>query len=87
MLGDWVLLLLGALVILLLLVGASAKPFRFLGRLGVKFIIAALVLFLFNSLTTVTGLFIPINLMTASVIALLGVPGMALLVAVQHFIL
>ncbi|GAF23859.1 MULTISPECIES: pro-sigmaK processing inhibitor BofA family protein [Shouchella] len=85
--GDWILLLLGALVILLLLVGASVKPFRFIGRLGVKFIIAALFLFLFNSLTTMTGLFVPINLTTTAVVALLGLPGMALLVAVQQLIL
>lgn len=87
-LEPWLLLtLLGAVVVILLLVGASVKPLRLIGQVGVRLIVGALLLFLLNSFTVMTGLFVPINGVTASVVAFLGLPGMLLLIAVQHFIL
>ncbi|GAF15334.1 inhibitor of pro-sigmaK processing BofA [Bacillus sp. JCM 19046] len=85
---PWLIVLLFlSVVVLLLLVGASAKPFRLAGQLGVRLVIGALLLFLLNSFTTMTSLFIPINIVTTSVVAVLGLPGMALLLAIQEFIL
>lgn len=87
-LEPWLILLIFlSVIVLLLLVGASAKPFRLVGQLGVRLVVGALLLFLLNSFTTITSLFIPINLATTSIVAVLGLPGMALLLAIQEFIL
>lgn len=78
---------LGAAVVLLLTVGAPMKPIRFLGNLSVRLVIGLLLLFLVNATGGWTGLHIPINPITASVTGILGIPGLALLVAVKQFLL
>ncbi len=85
---SWLILsILGGIVVLLLIIGAPVKPLRVAGQIGVRLIIATLLLFLLNSFATATGLFIPIDAITATTVALLGLPGMLLLVAVQQIIL
>lgn len=85
---SWLILsILGGIVVLLLIIGAPVKPLRVAGQIGVRLIIATLLLFLLNSFATATGLIIPINAITATTVALLGLPGMLLLVAVQQLIL
>ena len=79
--------LLGGLVLILLIVGAPIKPFRFIGNIAVKLIIGALMLFFVNVFGSFIGLHIPINGVTTVVSGLLGVPGVVLLIMVKQFLL
>ncbi|WP_100408270.1 pro-sigmaK processing inhibitor BofA family protein [Bacillus solitudinis] len=78
---------LGALILVLLIVGAPLKPLRFLGNLAVKFVVGALLLFFVNAFGTFFNFYIPINGVTAAVSGILGIPGLALLILVKQFIL
>lgn len=74
------------LIVLLLLFGATFKPFRFVGKLAVKFIIGGILLFFLNTIGTNFGLHIPINASTTVVAGILGIPGIAALVVIKMFI-
>ena len=76
-----------ALIVLLLLVGAPAKPMRFFAQSTVKLGIGVLLLFFFNVFGGAIGLHIPINLFTVFISGFLGVFGMASLAAIQLFII
>ena len=76
-----------ALIVLLLLVGAPAKPMRFIAQSTVKLGIGVLLLFFFNVFGGAIGLHIPINLFTVFISGFLGVFGMASLAAIQLFII
>jgi inhibitor of the pro-sigma K processing machinery len=79
--------MIGILVVLLLLMGAPMKPFRFVGQSIIKILIGSLLLFFLNALGTGANIHVPINIITASVTGFLGVPGLLVLVAIQKFIL
>lgn len=75
------------LIVLLLFLGASFKPIRFVGSLLVKFVIGGMLLFFLNAFGGSIGLHVPINLTTAGIAGFLGFPGLVALAAVQHWIL
>lgn len=79
--------ILGGLVILLLFSGAPFKPLRFVGQAAIKLVIGALFLFFLNAVGNRFGIHVPINLVTSFVSGFLGIPGLAALVAIQHWIL
>ncbi|MDE5416318.1 pro-sigmaK processing inhibitor BofA family protein [Alkalihalobacterium chitinilyticum] len=79
--------LIGGLIFLLLIVGAPIKPLRFAGQAAVKLMIGALFLFFLNAFGSLIDYHIPINIITASVSGLLGIPGVLLLVAIEQFVL
>ncbi|ADU28319.1 pro-sigmaK processing inhibitor BofA family protein [Evansella cellulosilytica] len=72
--------LLGALIFLLLIVGAPMKPLRWLGQGAVKLLIGALLLFFLNAFGSMFGYSLPINGFTAAVSGFLGIPGLVALV-------
>lgn len=76
-----------ALIVILLIVGAPAKPMRFIGHSTVKLGIGILFLFFFNVFGGAIGLHIPINLFTIIVSGFLGLFGLASLAAIHLFIL
>jgi inhibitor of the pro-sigma K processing machinery len=78
---------LGSLIVLLLFAGAPIKPLRFLGQGLTKLLIGALFLFFLNAFGNQYGIHVPINLITASVSGLLGIPGLLALVAIQSWVL
>ncbi|KUP03890.1 pro-sigma K processing regulatory protein [Bacillus coahuilensis m2-6] len=78
---------LSGLVFLLLVSGTSFKPFQFLGQGVIKILIGALFLFFLNAFGGQVGLHVPINLVTASIAGLLGIPGVAGLAVIQMVIL
>lgn len=82
-----VIVLLVSLVLILLLVGAPIKPLRIVGKLAVNCLIGVLMLFFVNVLGASIGLYVPINGATTVVTGLLGLPGVALLVAIAVFII
>lgn len=79
--------ILGGLIILLLFIGAPVKPIRFAGQAAVKILIGAIFLFFLNAFGTSFGVYVPINVATAAVSGLLGLPGVFALVAIQTWII
>lgn len=82
-----IVVILGGLIGLLLILGAPIKPVRMIGSGLVKIMIGSLGLFIINSIGTLMGFHIPINLITASISGFLGVPGMAALIAIEQIVL
>ncbi|GER71702.1 sigma-K factor-processing regulatory protein BofA [Weizmannia acidilactici] len=76
-----------SLILLLLFSTALTKPLRWAGKLCIKAIIGAVLLFFLNQLGGRYGLHIPINLATVSVSGILGVPGIIGLAVIQTWIL
>jgi inhibitor of the pro-sigma K processing machinery len=79
--------IIGALILLLLFIGTPIKPIRFVGQGVIKILIGALLLFFLNAIGNQYGLHVPINIATAAVSGLLGIPGLFALVAIQMWIL
>lgn len=82
-----IVVILGGLIGLLLILGAPIKPVRIVGSALVKVMIGALGLFIINSIGTLMGFHIPINLITACISGFLGIPGMAALIAIDQIVL
>lgn len=79
--------ILAGVIIVVMFIGAPLKPFRFIGQGIIKILIGALFLFFLNALGTSIGLYIPINLATATVSGILGIPGVLALIAIETWIL
>lgn len=79
--------IIGALILLLLIIGTPIKPIRFLGQGVIKILIGALLLFFLNAIGNQYGIHVPINFITSAVSGLLGLPGLFALVAIQMWIL
>lgn len=79
--------ILGAVILLLLVIGAPIKPIHFLGQGIIKLLIGALFLFFLNLLGNQFGIHIPINLATSAVSGFLGIPGMFALVAIDLWVI
>ncbi|WP_042353333.1 pro-sigmaK processing inhibitor BofA family protein [Bacillus massiliigorillae] len=74
------------LILLLLFLGASYKPLRIIGNIAVKIVIGAMLLFFLNAFGSSIGLHVPINVATAGVAGLLGIPGVFTLAALQYWV-
>lgn len=61
-------------------------PMRFLWRLIAGGLMGALALWLINQLSGITGIYIAINPFTALSVGFLGLPGAALVVALQYLL-
>nr|WP_090893271.1 pro-sigmaK processing inhibitor BofA family protein [Evansella caseinilytica] len=72
--------LLGALIFILLILGAPMKPLRWLGQGAVRLLIGALFIFFLNAFGSLFAYSLPINLFTASVSGFLGIPGIVALI-------
>jgi inhibitor of the pro-sigma K processing machinery len=75
------------LILLLLFSAALTKPLRWAGKLCIKAIIGAILLFFLNQVGGRYGLHVPINAATVSVSGLLGIPGVIGLTVIQTWIL
>jgi len=74
--------------LLYLIARLLALPVRIVVRLVVNVLAGALLLAVVNFLgRSVLGVYVPINPVTALVAGLLGLPGVALLVALQYLLL
>lgn len=82
-----VILIMITMIVLLLFIGAPIKPARLLAKGIVKFGIGLLLLFFTNVFGGMVGLYIPINLFTVSISAILGIFGITSLAAIHIFIL
>ena len=79
--------ILGAIILLLLVIGAPIKPVHFLGQGIIKLLIGALFLFFLNMLGNKFGIHIPINFVTSAISGFLGIPGLCALVAIEMWII
>jgi inhibitor of the pro-sigma K processing machinery len=79
--------LFAGLILIMFFIGAPIKPLRFVGQGIIKILIGALFLFFLNEFGTSLGVYVPINLVTASVSGLLGIPGVLALVAIENWII
>lgn len=74
------------LIVLLLMMGTSSKPLKFIGSLFAKVVIGGMLLFFLNAFGSSFGLHVPINVFTAGVAGILGIPGLLSLAAIQYWI-
>lgn len=79
--------ILAGVILIVFFIGAPLRPLRFIGQGIIKVLIGALFLFFLNTLGTSIGLYIPINLATATVSGILGIPGVLALIAIETWIL
>ncbi|MCL1632244.1 pro-sigmaK processing inhibitor BofA family protein [Sporolactobacillus sp. CPB3-1] len=63
--------------------GASFHPLKWIGRLAVRLLVGALLLFLLNVIGESFSMHIPINLATSAASGLLGLPGIAALIIIK----
>lgn len=75
------------IIVMLLLIKGVKKTGKIIGSLIVKGIIGVLILYTLNVVGAQKGIHIPINEITASISALLGIPGIVALVVIQTFII
>ncbi len=73
-------------LVLIVLVAFRLNPLKWMGRLGVKLIIGAVMLFLFNLVGQSFTWHLPINFITAAITGFLGLPGLAVLVIMKLLI-
>ncbi|MCP9226504.1 MULTISPECIES: pro-sigmaK processing inhibitor BofA family protein [Bacillus] len=76
-----------SLVFIFLVFGVSAKPIRFIGKALFHVTLGIALLFIVNVAGTYFDFHIPINMGTAAVSSLLGVPGVAALVIIKLYIM
>jgi inhibitor of the pro-sigma K processing machinery len=76
-----------AAIFLLLIFGSPFKPIQFVGQGLVKIVIGALFLFFVNVFGVPFDIHIPINIITAAISGLLGLPGIGALIAIKFLIL
>ncbi|MBO1628428.1 transcriptional regulator [Bacillus cereus] len=75
------------LIFVLLIFGASMRPLQVIGKMFVKVMIGVVLLFAVNVIGTYFGFHIPINIGTASVSSVLGIPGICALVIIKLYIM
>ncbi|RYL90921.1 pro-sigmaK processing inhibitor BofA [Sporolactobacillus sp. THM7-4] len=64
--------------------GTPIHPVRWLGKLIVRVLVGAFLLFLLNVIGESFSLHVPINLVTAAISGVLGIPGVAVLVLIKY---
>lgn len=79
--------LLSGVIFLLLILGAPVNSLRFIGQGAIRLIIGALFLFFLNTFGSIFDYHLPINIVTTSISGFLGIPGLLVLLAIDHFIL
>lgn len=80
---NTVIIFLFGIILLYILIKALAVPLKYLGMLIVNVILGGLGLWLVNVFGGAIGIQLGINLVTAAVVGVLGVPGVLLLVTLQ----
>ncbi|WP_062350909.1 pro-sigmaK processing inhibitor BofA family protein [Bacillus kwashiorkori] len=78
---------LSILIITVLFFGTSFKPIKIIGQTFVKILIGALLLFFLNAFGNQFGIHVPINLITATISGILGIPGVLALTTIQLWVL
>ena len=77
------LMLAAAVVVVVLLVKILSAPIRLIFKLLLNALFGFLILFVFNFFSSFIGLTLEINLLSALIAGVLGVPGVILLILLQ----
>lgn len=80
------LIYLGCLIGIIVIGKIFIVPIKFIIKLLINSIIGGILLYLINLVGAIWGFHIGINIITAVIVGLLGIPGAILLVVVQLFI-
>jgi inhibitor of the pro-sigma K processing machinery len=83
----WIVLLIASTTSLALVLLNQKAPKGWFMRFSVHLIMAALALYALNFSGWVTGWYLPLNPMTVGTVALLGLPGIALVLGLQMTLL
>ncbi|HDR8053670.1 TPA: pro-sigmaK processing inhibitor BofA family protein [Bacillus cereus] len=75
------------LVFIFLVFGVASKPLRFIGKVIFHITLGIALLFIVNVVGTYFDFHIPINMGTAAITSLLGLPGVAALVIIKLYIM
>ncbi|MCO7177198.1 pro-sigmaK processing inhibitor BofA family protein [Sporolactobacillus kofuensis] len=83
--NNFMLLILGvlALFIVVISIGTSFHPVKWIGKLVIRLVVGAVLLFFLNVIGESFSMHIPINLATTTVSGLLGIPGIAALIVIK----
>jgi len=79
----WLFLFVASSVGLVLVLARRRAGFRWLGAMALNLALAGITLYLVNLAEPYTQFRLPINMMTLTTVAALGMPGLALLAAVK----
>ncbi|MBP1994981.1 pro-sigmaK processing inhibitor BofA family protein [Paenibacillus eucommiae] len=82
----WALLVVSSLLLLYVLF-RSGQAGRWISVLAMNIVFAALILYVINLFGSYTHMNIPMNYLTLAVVALLGIPGVLLLIALKIVLL
>jgi len=82
----WIGLLVIGLLILAALSKSIVKPLRWLGFVALQVVVGGVLLFVVNLVGEMAGFHIPINPVTALLIGLLRLPGLAALLVITLYI-
>lgn len=74
------------LALLIFLIKIILTPMRLIWKLLTNSVCGFLCLWILNLISGYTGVYFPINLVTAGIAGLLGLPGIVLLILVQLFL-
>lgn len=83
----WLAMLTVSASLLVLLFLRQKVPKGWLTRFGVHLVVAAMAIYALNFSGWVTGWYVPLNPVTIGAVALLGVPGIALVLGLQTTLL
>ncbi len=81
-----VLIYISSLIILIGIMYLMRKPFKLLAKASLRTLIGCGVLLVLNTFGTTSGIYIAVNFITAFVCGLLGIPGLCVLIALEHFV-
>jgi inhibitor of the pro-sigma K processing machinery len=82
----WLVLLIASTASLGLVMLRRQAPRGWVMRLGVHLVVAALAIYALNFSGWVTGWYVPLNPATIGTVAVLGVPGIALVLGLQYML-
>lgn len=71
------------LIALYIIVWVLATPLKFIGKIVVKAAIGVIILFITNFIGNFIGVSVTINPLTATIVGILGIPGVVLMVAIN----
>lgn len=82
-----VIIFFASLIMLILVLLKNKEAIKWISLLLVNTLVASLLLFLLNVFDLLGQYFIPVNIYTVLTVALFGVPGLLLMLAVKFFLL
>lgn len=84
---TWLMVLTGSLLLLVIIMFRNKLSLRWITRFMLHLAVSAIALYLLNYSGMTEGYAVPINPTTISTVVLLGLPGIALVLSLQHVLM